>query len=237
MEEKLMIPQYDFYYNIYERGGHTLVAGTNGSGKSVVLNGLIMTAILEHAQLILLDPKGGVEFRKYRDALDVIAFGKTLSEFRPALELADRIMMQRYNYMEENDIEDCEDKPLYVVIDEYAEMMSEGKKDLQPLLLKLARMGRAANVRLVLATQSPYKSIITGDIKGNMVNLIALRVIGKSYSRLIIDEPGAETLNVGEALVRLKGEFNAHREFVPMYPKDLLKKVAVLRTPPSKRKK
>lgn len=229
------VEKYEFYDKILKRGGHTLVAGTNGSGKSVVLNGLIVQAIAEGYELILLDPKGGMQFAKYRDTLDCIAFGETLEGFKPALEKAVEIMMTRYEYMKSNHIWECTEKPLYVIIDEYADMMSGYKKDLQPLLLRLARMGREANVRLVLATQSPYKSIITGDIKGNMVNYVALRVTAKSYSRLIIDEVGAEDLNVGEALVKLNGEFHPHKEKVPMYPKDLLEKIALLRTPPAKR--
>lgn len=236
METRYMtVTRYPFYDSIIQRGGHTLVAGTNGSGKSVVLNGLIVTAICEGAQLILLDPKGGVEFNVYRDTLDCIGYGGDLDEFKPALEKAIRIMDDRYRRMSAAHIRKSNEQPVYVIIDEYADMMSERKKELQPLLLKLARKGRAANVRLVLATQSPYRSIITGDIRGNMVNFVALRVTAKTYSRLILEDVGAETLNVGEALVKLNGEFEAHRECVPMYSEENLEQIALWRTPPSKR--
>lgn len=228
------VTRHKFYTDL-TAGGHVLVAGATGSGKSVVLNGLIVQAIANGAQLILLDPKGGTEFGIYRDTLDCIEYAGDLDEFKPALETAVRIMDERYKVLAAAHKRTSEDTPVYVIIDEFGDMMSDRKKDLQPLLLKLARKGRAANVRLILATQSPYKSIITGDIKANMQSIVALRTLDKSASRLIITEPGAELLNVGEALVRLKGEFTPHREKVPMYPDELLEKIALLRTPPSKR--
>lgn len=231
----MRIPKYDFYEKIFDKGSHTLVAGMTGSGKSVVLNGLIVSAICHDCDLMLLDPKNGMEFGVYRDCLNTVAYGGDLDEFAPALEKAVNIMNERIVRASAQHLRKTTDKPLYIIIDEYADMMSERKKDLQPLLLKIARKGRAVNVRLVLATQSPYKSIITGDIKGNIGNYVALHVAAKSFSRLIIDTEGAETLNIGEAMVRLNGEFSAHREHVPMYDDDLLEELALWRTPPSKR--
>lgn len=235
MAEKLMVDQYEFYYNLFENGGHTLVAGKTRSGKSVILNGLIVTAMLEHAQLILLDPKGGVEFAKYKDCVETIAYAGCLEEFKPALERAVAEMMRRNAVMVQKRITKSQERPLFVIVDEYASMMTDAKKDLQPLLLKLARMGAASNVRLVLATQTPYLSIVTGDIKNNMQSIVALKVRNKSFSRLILDEAGAENLHVGEALVLLDSDDAPHKERVPMYPLDLLEQIALLRTPPSKR--
>jgi len=229
---KLMI--YDFYSNL-ANSGHVLVAGKTGSGKSVILNGFIITAIAQEAQLMLLDPKGGVEFGIYRDCANVIGYAGDIEEFAEPLKKAIAIMDERFARMTAKKQRKSTDKPVYVVIDEYADMMSEKKKELQPLLLKLARKGRSANVRLILATQTPYKSIITGDIKANMQALVALKVLSKSYSRLIIDEPGAENLHVGEALVRTDKDDEPHKERVPMYSDEILEKVALLRTPPSKR--
>lgn len=228
------LTMYEFYEKI-AGAGHVLVAGKAGSGKSVILNGLIVTAIANDADLMLLDPKGGVEFGIYRDALNVKGYAGDIEEFAKPLKQAIAIMDERFKRMEEQRIRKSKEKPLYVVIDEYADMMSEKKKELQPLLLKLARKGRAANVRLILATQTPYKSIITGDIKANMQTLVALKVLSKSYSRLIIDEPGAENLHVGEALVRLDSDDEPHKEIVPMYDDETLETVALLRTPPAKR--
>jgi len=234
MAEKITVDRYEFFENI-AHGGHTLVAGKTRSGKSVILNGLIVTAIMDGAQLILLDPKGGVEFSKYKDCVETIAYAGNVDEFKPALERAVAEMMRRNAVMVQKRITKSEERPLYVIIDEYATLMTDMKKELQPLLLKLARMGAASNVRLVLATQTPYLSIVTGDIKNNMQSIVALKVRNKSFSRLIIDEPGAENLHVGEALVLMDSDDAPHKEYVPMYPADLLEKIALLRTPPSKR--
>lgn len=230
----MRIPKHDFYERLASEG-HILVAGATGSGKSVVLNGLIVSAICNNSSVILLDPKGGAEFGIYRDCLNTLAYAGDLDDFAPALEKAVKIMDARYAELTAKRLRKSEESPVYVIIDEYGDMMSDRKKELQPLLLKLARKGRAANVRLILATQSPYKSIITGDIKANMQSTVALRTRARSDSRLIIDAEGAETLNVGEALVLHKGAFTPTRERVPMYSDDLLEELALWRTPPSKR--
>ena len=231
----MRIPKHDFYEKIFNKGGHTLVAGMTGGGKSVVLNGLIVSAICHNCELMLLDPKGGMEFGIYRDCLNTIAYGGDLDEFAPALEKAVGIMNERITRASAQHLRKTDDTPLYIVIDEFADMMSERKKELQPLLLKIARKGRAVNVRLILATQTPYQSIVTGDIKANIGNYIAMPVVAKRFSRLILEVEGAETLSVSEAMVRLSGEFVAHREHVPMYSDDLLEELALWRTPPSKR--
>lgn len=230
----MRVAKHAFYDRLADEG-HILVAGATGSGKSVVLNGLICTALCTGRRLILLDPKGGAEFGIYRDCENTIVYGDDLDNFRPALEKAVEIMDVRYAEIAAKRLRKTTEDPVYVIIDEYGDMMSDRKKDLQPLLLKLARKGRAANVRLILATQSPYKRIITGDIKANMQSTVALRTRARSDSRLIIDAEGAETLNVGEALVLHKNEFSPVRERVPMYDDGTLEALALWRTPPSKR--
>ena len=234
MSEKMMVDRYEFFDKL-SKEGHILVAGTNGSGKSVVLRGIIITAIMDGAQLMILDPKGGVEFGVMRDTADCIAYGEDVDEFRPALLRAVNIMDERLARMKPRHERKCSEKPLYIIADEYGDMMTEKRKDLQPLLLKLARKGRAANVRLVLATQTPYKSIVTGDIKANLLTTVALKTRSKSDSRIIIDEGGAELLNVGEALVKYKDKFDVVKEHVPYYSEELFDEIAYLRTPPSKR--
>lgn len=234
MGETMMVDRYEFFDKLASEG-HVLVAGTNGSGKSVVLRGIIITAIMDGAQLMILDPKGGVEFGVMRDTVDCIAYGEDVDEFRPALMQAVNTMTERLERMKYRHERTCSEKPLYIIADEYGDMMGDKKKELQPLLLKLARKGRAANVRLILATQTPYKSIVTGDIKANLLTTVALRTRTKSDSRIIIDEPGAELLNVGEALVKHKDNFDVVKEYVPYYTEELFDEIAYLRTPPSKR--
>lgn len=230
----MKIQEHQFYSRLMTEG-HILVAGATGSGKSVVLNGLIMQAIGKGYSMMLLDPKGGAEFSIYRDTVNCCGYGADVEQFPAVLQEAVQIMDKRYETMTAKHLRKSEEDPLYVIIDEYGDMMSDCKKVCQPPLLKLARKGRAANVRLILATQSPYKSIITGDIKANMQATVALRTRAKSDSRLIIDEAGAETLNIGEALVLHKGAFSPVKERVPMYSEDFLEQVALFRTPPSKR--
>lgn len=231
--DTMTVTKYEFFEKLADEG-HVLVAGTNGSGKSVVLRGIIITAIIEGAQLMILDPKGGVEFGTMRNTVECIAYGEDVDEFKPALTEAVETMNKRLKAMKSRGERKSSENPLYVIVDEYGDMMSNRKKELQPLLLSLARKGRAANVRLVLATQSPYKSIITGDIKANLLTTVALRTRTKADSRLIIDEPGAELLNVGEALVKHKDNFEVVKEYVPYYTEEEFDAIAKFRTPPSK---
>lgn len=225
---------YDFYDKLCH-DGNVLVAGQAGAGKSVILNGIIATAILNGSHMLLLDPKGGVEFKIYKHCVEVDGFAKDVDEFAPLLKKAVDIMNKRYEEMERNYKRTTDEPEFYVVIDEYGDMMTDAKKECLPYLLKLARKGRAAKVRLVLATQVPSRQVVTADISANMHTIVALHTQTSLDSRVIIRVPGAETLPVGEAMIKHRNAFDITRERVPMYDEDLLETIALLRTPLDKR--
>lgn len=225
---------YDFYEKLCH-DGNVLVAGQAGAGKSVILNGIIMTAMLNGNHMMLLDPKGGAEFGIYKDCEEVDGFAKDVDDFAPLLKKAVEIMNKRYADMERAHKRTSDEPEFYVIIDEYGDMMSDRKKECLPYLLKIARKGRAARVRLILATQVPSRQVVTADISANMHTIVALHTRSSLDSRVIIREPGAEKLAVGEAMVQHRDAFGVSKERVPMYDDETLENVALLRTPLDKR--
>lgn len=232
--DTMTIDVYEFYQRLCH-DGNVLVAGQAGSGKSVILNGIIVTAMANGNHMLLLDPKGGAEFSIYKDCIEVDGFAKDVEEFAPLLKRAVTLMNERHADMERRHIRTTDAPEYYVIIDEYGDMMSDAKKECLPLLLKLARKGRAARVRLVLATQVPSRQVVTADISANMHTIVALHTLSALDSRVIIRANGAEKLPVGEAMVQHRNSFEITHEAVPMYDDEFLEKVALWRTPPSKR--
>lgn len=231
----MTIEKYAFYEKLLDDGGNILVAGQAGSGKSVVLNGLILSIMMRGWKMYLLDPKGGMEFGKFEHSLDVAGYGEDIEDFPKVLGQAVDEMMRRHRDGKARHISTYDGDPIYVIIDEFGDMMTEAKKQCLPLLLKIARMGRASRVYLVLATQSPSRAVVTSDIKVNMHATIALHTKSALDSRIIIDQNGAEKLMIGEAMVQHRNAFGVMHEAVPMYPEELVDRAAWMRTPVSHR--
>lgn len=191
---------------------HLLVAGTTGSGKSVFLNTLILSLLFKYhwkdLKLILIDLKK-VEFSIYEDLphllVPIIA---TPREAMAALFWAVEEMEKRSVFLKEKGMKDLESYnkeverigskeflPYIVVfIDELAELMYSTKKAAEDPIVRLAQMARAVGIHLVMASQRPSVDVITGLIKANFPARIALRVVDKTNSRLILDDNGAEKL-------------------------------------------
>lgn len=194
---------YDFFTDVLKQN-HTLIAGATGSGKSVVINGLISTLLYRHpgysadrASLILIDPKR-VELARYKNLPHTIchAGGQKPEAWRDAILLATRIMDQRYDEMESDGLLEYNGGDLYVVIDEWASINSK----MNPLrnacvasLLRLVSEGRAAKIHCILATQVPKATVIPTEIRDNFTCRIALMTENKLQSRVIIDQDGCET--------------------------------------------
>lgn len=199
---------------------HLLIAGTTGSGKSVMTNTLIMSLLYRNApsdmRLIIVDPKQ-VEMVSYNDIPHLLTpvitdTSKALSAMKWAVGEMDRRYSQMaeekvkkitdYNAkMEEKqkaggeDAEAAEKMPyIVIVIDEMSDLMMQASKELEPLIVRIAQLGRAAGMHLVLATQKPIVKVITGLIKGNIPSRIAFRVLSSMESRIILDQSGAEKL-------------------------------------------
>lgn len=178
---------------------HTLIAGASGSGKSVVVNGILhaitATKTPSQAQLILIDPKR-VELAKWRDIPHTLAHaaGQNPELWQQALTKACDIMDKRYTEMERHKQVMYDGSDIYVVIDEYAMLATCGKRSCYQLILRLLSEGRAARVHVIAATQVPKANIIPTEIRENFTARICLRCNSTAQSRVLMDVSGCETL-------------------------------------------
>ena len=183
------------YYNMAQQP-HLLIAGCTGSGKSVLLNGLICDLIKQPptmAQLVLIDPKR-VELSRYAALPHCLAYACEPNAMANTLEYSVELMMSRYDQMQRTQQRLFGGSDVYVIVDEFADLITTDKKRVLPLLMRLAQLGRAAKVHLFIATQRPTRDIVSGQIKVNMDSRIALRCPSAIDSRNIINVKGAETL-------------------------------------------
>ncbi|MCI2056514.1 MAG: DNA translocase FtsK [Oscillibacter sp.] len=191
---------------------HVLIAGTTGSGKSVCTNSLIVSLMYksspEDVRFIMVDPKM-VELAPYNGIphllIPVVTDPKKAAG---ALQWAVFEMMKRYKLFSENNVKDLkgynalaktseglEHLPsVVVVIDELADLMLVAAKEVEESICRVAQMGRAAGVHLVIATQRPSADVITGIMKANIPSRIAFAVASSLESRIILDTQGAEKL-------------------------------------------
>ncbi len=175
---------------------HILIAGSTGSGKSVLINSFIYTALYNaptQTQFILIDPKR-VELAQYRDLPHTILYASEPEQIAAALGAAVEIMESRYKRMQAAGQRESTEPNIYIIIDELADLFTVQKRETAPLIARLAQRGRAARLHLIAATQRPTKDIITGQIKVNLDSRIALRCPTAQDSRNIINIKGAETL-------------------------------------------
>jgi len=189
---------------------HLLIAGSTGSGKSVCINDIILSFIYskkpKDLKLIMVDPKK-VELRVYSGLphlfTSVVTDPKKAAN---ALKWAVTEMDQRYLKMSQINARDLNrynalqqeeaDKlpRLVIIIDELADLMMVAAKDVEESICRIAQLGRAAGIHLIVATQRPSADIITGLIKANIPSRIALAVSSSIDSRVIMDTSGAEKL-------------------------------------------
>ncbi len=187
---------------------HVLIAGTTGSGKSVLLNAWISTFLFrtkpQDLRLILVDPKR-VELTLYNGIPHLLTEVVVEPErIISALRWTVKEMENRYkdfskagarNLEGYNSLEGVEKKPYIIfVIDELADLMIFAPGDAEDLITRIAQMARATGIHLVLATQRPSVDVITGLMKANIPTRIAFNVSSMIDSRVIIDMPGAEKL-------------------------------------------
>lgn len=180
---------------------HLLIAGCQGSGKSVAINGLVDTILhrlpfdkRNGAQMILVDPKR-VELAAYAPMPHTLAHaaGFNPSAWVNALQEAVSIMDARYEYME-GKMKKYDKGDLYVVIDEWASIYKNGGRDAYKLVMRLISEGRAARVHVIMATQVPKASIIPTEIRENFDARLCLRTANAIQSRVIMENSGCENL-------------------------------------------
>lgn len=250
---------------------HLLIAGTTGSGKSVMINSIITTLLMralpEDVRLIMVDPKR-VELAGYNGLphlyVPVVTEPKqaasalqwAVSEMERRLKVFERLNVRKISTYNEKqaagEFEHYDNPPqkmpyLVIIIDELSDLMMVAGKDVEASIVRIAQLGRAAGIHLIVATQRPSSNVVTGLIKANITNRIAFNVATGIDSRVIIDQMGAEKLTgLGDMLFskvdwgkprRIQGcfvsddEINEIVEFVksqsePDYHEEILSAVA-----------
>ena len=191
---------------------HMLIAGTTGSGKSVCMNSIIISLLYkaspDEVKLIMVDPKM-VELGIYNGIphllIPVVTDPKKAAG---SLQWAVSEMMRRYKSMSDAGVRDLESynsiveheeggtklPQVVVIIDELADLMLVAAKEVEESICRIAQMGRAAGIHLVIATQRPSADVITGLMKANIPSRIAFAVASAMESRIILDTQGAEKL-------------------------------------------
>jgi len=232
--------KYDFYDDLLNQT-HLLVAGATGSGKSVIVNGMIYTTLLESPdkyQFILIDPKR-VELAMYRNVPHTIFYASEPTDMVQALQIAMNITEKRYRQMQACGTRKYNGPKLLVIIDELADLMTTNKKQVKPLLQRLCQIGRAANVCVIACTQCPLREIIDTSIKVNFDSRIALRTSCKQDSRNIIGVPGCEILpQYGQCYYKTASGIT--RWFVPYYDDNTINELVNMWKPkpiPKKKKR
>lgn len=234
---------------------HLLVAGTTGSGKSVMLNSIVMSILMratpEQVRLIMVDPKR-VEFTGYaglphlyvpvvtepRQAASALQWGVTEMERRLKVFEHYKVRdIKSYNKVIKSDkFEDSANKPVHmpyfvIVIDELADLMMVAGKDVESSIVRIAQLGRAAGIHLIVATQRPSADVVTGLIKANIDNRVALSVDNGMNSRIILDQTGAERLlGNGDMLIKLRGRRPKRAQGCFVSDEEIEKTVEFIRT-------
>ncbi len=221
---------------------HLLIAGTTGSGKSVAINSMLMSILMRatpsEVRMVLVDPKR-VELSVYNgiphlyvpvvtepgEAASALAWGVAEMEKRfKRIQKAGTRNIGFYNQMvREGTIEDDDADPmpyLVIVIDELADLMMQCGKEVEQSICRIAQLGRAAGIHLVVATQRPSTNIVTGLIKANITNRIAFKVSSGTDSFVILDQRGAERLLGNGDMLFSKTEWGKPRRIQGCFVKE-----------------
>lgn len=225
------------YYELYKdmlAQPHLMIAGATGSGKSVVINALIYTALYMHPYtaktenncgFILIDPRR-VELAAYKDLPHTLYYASEPSELLSALQFAMTITENRYKEMQAREERKYSGGHVYVIIDEFADLMTTDRRHVQPVIQRLTQIGRAANIHIILATQCPLAKVIPTEIKINFDAILGLRTASKRHSVNIVDVPGCETFPDPETEGRAWGYYrkgaNLTLHDLPMIPEEEL---------------
>ncbi|WRE63331.1 DNA translocase FtsK [Helicobacter pylori] len=222
---------------------HLLIAGTTGSGKSVGVNAMILSLLYKNPpdqlKLVMIDPKM-VEFSIYADIPHLLT--PIITDPKKAigaLQSVAKEMERRYSLMSEYKVKTIdsynEQAPnngveafpyLIVVIDELADLMMTGGKEAELPIARIAQMGRASGLHLIVATQRPSVDVVTGLIKTNLPSRVSFRVGTKIDSKVILDTDGAQSLlGRGDMLFTPPGSNGLVRLHAPFATEDEIKKI------------
>ncbi|MGL2587142.1 DNA translocase FtsK [Helicobacter pylori] len=222
---------------------HLLIAGTTGSGKSVGVNAMILSLLYKNPpdqlKLVMIDPKM-VEFSIYADIPHLLT--PIITDPKKAigaLQSVAKEMERRYSLMSDYKVKTIdsynEQAPnngveafpyLIVVIDELADLMMTGGKEAEFPIARIAQMGRASGLHLIVATQRPSVDVVTGLIKTNLPSRVSFRVGTKIDSKVILDTDGAQSLlGRGDMLFTPPGTNGLVRLHAPFATEDEIKKI------------
>lgn len=190
-----------------ERAPHMLVAGATGSGKSVCLNTIILSLLYQNGpddlKLIMVDPKR-VELGVYAGIPHLLVPPIVkVDEAINAMKWGVREMERRLDHLAKHGARDIDSynakakermPRIIIIIDELADLMSQNKRDIEAVIVRIAQMARAAGIHLILATQRPSVDVITGTIKANIPTRLAFAVASQVDSKTILDTAGADKL-------------------------------------------
>lgn len=175
---------------------HLLIAGASGSGKSVLLNGLVCAILRHHPnqkKMILIDPKR-TELNEYARMPHTLRHSTEPDEIIDALHYAMGIVTARYKAMQRRKERTYGGEDVYVIIEEFADLMTTAKKETLPTVQRLCQIGRAAKVHVILVTQCPLATVIPTAVKVNFTAICGLHTATRQQSRNILDMPGLEQL-------------------------------------------
>ncbi|WP_208351514.1 DNA translocase FtsK [Helicobacter pylori] len=222
---------------------HLLIAGTTGSGKSVGVNAMILSLLYKNPpdqlKLVMIDPKM-VEFSIYADIPHLLT--PIITDPKKAigaLQSVAKEMERRYSLMSEYKVKAIDSYNeqaknngveafpyLIVVIDELADLMMTGGKEAEFPIARIAQMGRASGLHLIVATQRPSVDVVTGLIKTNLPSRVSFRVGTKIDSKVILDTDGAQSLlGRGDMLFTPPGTNGLVRLHAPFATEDEIKKI------------
>jgi len=196
---------------------HAIIAGTTGSGKSMCVNSMICSVILsktpDEVKMILVDPKV-VELSAYNGIPHLLL--PVVTDYEKTVQVFDWLveeMEHRYQSLAESKVRNIKEYNkvarqrlpyILLVVDEFADLMAVGRKQIEGAISRLAAKARAVGIHIVLSTQRPSADVITGVLKSNLPGRIALSVSSAVNSRIIMDEPGAEYLTgKGDMIMKL----------------------------------
>lgn len=200
----------------FNKLSHLLVAGTTGSGKSVFINTLItsllITTPIECFDMVLIDPKQ-VDLDRFKTLPNVKHISSTDEAVYYFSKLVD-IMEERYKLLQEKGLKNGNGvlKPLFVIVDELADLMLSARYEIEEQIVRLAQKGRACGIHLVLGTQSPRATVITGLIRANIPNTIALKTASIRESVILLGHKSCEELlGYGDSIIKLQDSPNEIR--------------------------
>ncbi|MBO7733884.1 MAG: DNA translocase FtsK [Methanobrevibacter sp.] len=198
MKRKFINPSGQIYtlFDDMTKQPHLLIAGATGSGKSVIVNGIISTLLYKfpnEAQFILIDPKR-VELSPYKRLPHTLFYASEPQEMVNALRYAMQIVNTRYAQMQKRGERKYSGGDVYVIIDEWADLMTTNRRQVAPIVQRLAQVGRASKVHVILCTQTPIAKVIPTEIKCNFDSRVGLRTRSAQDSRNILGYTGLEAL-------------------------------------------